>query len=44
MKISVAGWANGAKQSLDAWMECNYMGIGRCLVSLRADLQAMQVC
>jgi len=42
MKIAAAGCGNGTSEPLDRWTSCADMDIVDCLVSLRADLQAMQ--
>ncbi len=42
MKIAAAGWFNGTSEPLDRWTSCPDLDIADCVVSLRADLQAMQ--
>jgi hypothetical protein len=42
LKIKVGGWFNGTSEPLDQWTECADLDITECLVSIRADLQAMQ--
>jgi hypothetical protein len=41
MKIAAAGWFNGTSEPLDRWTWCADGDISDCVVSLRADLQAM---
>jgi len=41
MKIAAAGWFNGTSEPLDRWTSCPDLDIADCVVSLRADLQAM---
>ena len=43
MKIAAGGWFNGTSEPLDRWTECADGDIADCLVSIRKDLQAMQV-
>ena len=42
LKIKVGGWFNGTSEPLDSWTSCADLDITECVVSLRADLQAMQ--
>ncbi len=42
LKIKVGGWWNGTGEPLDQWTECADLDIAACLVSIRADLQALQ--
>jgi len=42
LKIAAAGWSAGTPEPLDRWTSCGDQGIEDCLVSIRADLQAMQ--
>jgi hypothetical protein len=42
MKIAAAGWVNGSPELLDRWTYCADMDVVKCLVSIRADLLAME--
>jgi hypothetical protein len=41
LKIAVGGWSAGITEPLDRWTVCADLNIADCLVSIRADLQAM---